>query len=502
MLAKSRFCLLFALVAAIGSAEEPVDLLAVGKIKQEAFQRSQAMSVASTISDHFGPRLTGSPELKAANAWCKDKMSSWGLANARLESWGTIPRGWQVKRYSAEMHAPTYMRLNAIPQAWTPGTKGVSGTPMLVQIQSPADFDKYKGKLKGAIVMNGRPSTAGPRFEAEARRWTEPDLLKEASALHPGDPMSFADENIGWADYLKGMDTVTRFFSEEGVAALITPNEGAIGHVNVTAQSYTLDNPFCTFPSFVMAAEHYGRIVRLLEGGVPVQVELSSDAGFVAGPVEEFNVLADIPGTDPLLKDEVVLIGGHLDSWHAATGATDNAAGCAAVMEAARILKATGLRLKRTVRVALWTGEEQDYYGSVGYVRKHHGDPLTGKPKPDAEKLAAYFNLDNGGGKIRGIYCQSNEVIRPVFEAWFKPFHYLDAKTVTAKNTGGTDHMPFNALGLPAFQFIQDPLAYETKTHHTTLDVVEELVEQDLMQAAAIIASFAYHAANRAERLN
>jgi hypothetical protein len=483
-------------------AQEPVDQELVAKIKTEAFQRSKVMDTLSSISDVFGPRLTGSASLKSAGEWCRDEMARWGLANAKLEEWGTIPRSWSVRRYSAEMTAPTYMRMNAVPKAWTPGTKGpLAGTPVFVEIKSKEDFEKFRGKLKGAIVMNGKPTGTGPRFEPDATRMTDADLAKEAGVITPGDPKSYADEVKDWEKFLKESDEITTFFADEGIAALLEPSGRGVGVVRVSTQSYTLDNPNANFPAFVVAAEHYGRIMRLLDKKVAVRVELSSDASFDPGPVTGYNVIAEIPGTDSKLKDEVVLLGAHLDSWHAGTGATDNAAGCAAVMEALRVLKAVGARPRRTIRVALWGGEEQDYFGSGGYAKRHFGDPLTGKLGPEHEKLSAYYNLDNGAGRIRGIYLQGNEAVRPIFEAYLRPFNYLGATTVTSNNTGSTDHMPFEGLGLPAFQFIQDLLDYETKTHHTSLDVYEEVIEDDLKQASAVIATFAIHTANRAERL-
>lgn len=483
-------------------AQEPVDHDLVARIKAEAFQRSRVMATVSSIADGFGPRLTGSADLKAAGEWCRDEMTRWGLSNARLEPWGAIPRAWSVRRYSAEMTAPAYMRVNAVPKAWTPGTKGpVAGTPVFVEVKTKEDFEKYRGKLKGAIVMNGKPAPSGPRFEPDATRWTDADLAKETGAINPGEPETYAAEVKDWEKFTTEADAITKFFADEGVAALLEPSGRGLGVVRVSAQSYTLDNPSLTFPAFVVAAEHYGRVMRLLERKVAVRLELSVDAVMEPGPVTGYNVVAELPGTDPKLKDEVVLLGGHLDSWHAGTGATDNASGCAVMMEALRVLKAIGARPRRTIRVALWGGEEQDYFGSAGYVKTHYGDPLTGKVGRDHEKLAAYYNLDNGAGRIRGVYLQGNEAVRPIFEAYLRPFNALGATALSAKNTGATDHMPFEALGLPAFQFIQDSLDYDTRTHHTSLDVYEAIVDDDLKQAAAVVAAFAIHTANRTERL-
>jgi Zn-dependent M28 family amino/carboxypeptidase len=253
-------------------------------------------------------------------------------------------------------------------------------------------------------------------------------------------------------------------------------------------------------PEMEVAAEHFGRIARLLEANVEVEVELDTKTQFL-DDLTGYNVVAEIPGTDKKLKSELVMLGGHLDSWHAATGATDNAAGTAVMMEAVRILQAAGLKPRRTIRIALWGAEEQGLHGSKNYVKKHFGDPESMKLLPDHARLSAYYNVDNGTGKIRGVYLQENSAVRPIFEAWLKPFHDLGARTVTLRNTGGTDHLSFNAVGLPGFQFIQDDIDYDTRTHHTNMDTYERLQEDDLKQAAVIVATFVYHTAMREEKL-
>lgn len=498
----SLFVVLLFVFAPVARAQgERVDHAMIARIKTEAFQNSKVLETLFYMTDVHGPRLTGSPQLRAANEWARGRLTEFGLADARLESWGTFGRGWSIKRYSVEMTAPQYMNVTAVPKAFTPGTNGtVSGTPVLVEIRAKPDLDKYRGKLRGKIVMNGRPTNNNVRFEPYAKRMTDDDLKKSAAAMNPGEPKSFIDEDRQWEESLKWQDEVNKFYHDEQIAVLLQPSPQSSGVINVTAQSYTPNDPMQNFPAVVLAREHYGRIMRLVEKKIPVSLSVNVETQFGSEePVS--NVLADIPGTDPKLKDELVMLGGHYDSWHAATGATDNAAGCAVMIEAVRILKALGVRPRRTIRVALWTGEEQDYYGSVGYVKKHFGDPHTLKLLPGHEKLSAYFNLDNGAGKIRGVNLQGNEAVRPIFDAYLAPFHYLGATTLTTANTGGTDHMAFEALGLPGFQFIQDPLEYETRTHHTNLDTYEAIVEDDLKQAAAVIASFVYHTAMRDERL-
>jgi carboxypeptidase Q len=482
------------------SAQEPVDQRMIAAIKAEGFQNSQVMETLSFITDVHGPRLSGSPNLKAAGDWCVKRMSEWGLANARLEPWGTFGRGWSLEKLSVEMVDPQYTPLNAFPKAWTPSTKGVvSGQPVLVDVKSKADFDKYKGKLKGAIVMNGSAPKPKPRADA-GTRFEDRELAEMAGAIDPGSPKTYQEEDKEWVTAVATQDEITKFFNDEGTAVLLEPSARDFGIVRVATQTYTLNTPL-TFTSLVVGREHYGRIARLLEKKIPVRLAINVESVFHEQDVTGYNVIAEIPGTDPLLGDQVVMLGAHLDSWHAGTGATDNAAGCVAMMEALRILKAIGAKPRRTIRVALWSGEEQGYYGSLGYVKKHFGDPATLKLLPEHEKLSAYFNLDNGTGKIRGVYLQGNEAVRPIFEAYLAPFHYLGATTLAVANTGGTDHMPFEAIGLPGFQFIQDSIEYETRTHHTNVDVYEAVSEEDLKQAAVIIATFAYHTAIRDEML-
>lgn len=493
-------CLLL-FTAGFARGQEPVDEQAVARIKTEGFQNSQVMEIASYLTDVHGPRLTGSPGLKAASEWSRNRLSESGLVNARLEPWGAFGSGWSVKKVSVEMMSPQYAPVIAYPKAWTPGTKGVlEASPTLVQINNKSDINKYKGKLRGALVMNGNPTRPNPHFQADARRLTQ-DLTALSQTATPGSPNSYKEEDEDWGKVKSQQNEITSFFHQEGIAALIEPSSRDHGVVRVGTQSYKLGNPHVSFPVLVMAREHYGRIARLLGKNIPVQLRIEVQTAIHAEDTIGYNVIAEIPGADPRLKDEVVMLGAHLDSWHAGTGATDNAAGCAIMMEAARILKATGLKPRRTIRVALWTGEEQGYYGSIGYVKKHFGDPDTLKLLPEHEKLSAYFNLDNGTGRIRGIYIQGNEAVKPIFEAYLRPFHYLGATTVTAENTGGTDHMPFEALGLPGFQFIQDPIEYDSRTHHTNMDVYEALLEDDLKQASVIIAAFVYHTFIRDERL-
>ena len=485
-------------LAAVLSAAEPIDEDVIARIKLEGFQDSQVMDTLSWLSDVYGPRLTGSDNLRKAAEWARDQMTKWGLVNAALEPYGTRFRGWTLERFSLDMIEPQYMRIYGYPMAWSPALPTpLSGTPIVVEVKSKDDFDKYRGKLRGRLVMNGRPDVGDIGFQPEARRLTDDVLKKHEQEINPGEPASLKDEE---QDFNKGLDKqleILKFFGAEGATAVITPSSI---REDVRVSGYYDQKWHAPFPSFVFSREHYGRIVRMLDKQIPVTLSLSLSAKFTDN-VEGFNVIAEIPGTDPQLRNQLVMLGGHLDSWHTGTGATDNGAGCAAAMEAVRILQVIGVKPRRTIRVALWTGEEQDYFGSLGYVMKHFGNPETGERKPEHATLAAYFNLDNGSGKIRGINLQGNEATRSIFEDWLRPFAYLGATTVTTRNSGGTDHMPFNAVGLPGFQFIQDPLNYDTRTHHSSLDVYEEAPPDDLKQASVILASFVYHAAMRDQML-
>jgi carboxypeptidase Q len=491
----------FALAVSISaSGQEAVNETVVAQIKSEAFQRSAVMDTLSWLSDVYGPRLTGSPALRQAAEWSRDQLTRWGLVNAALEPSGSTSRGWTLDRFSLEMTEPQFMRITGYPRAWSPALAApLTGTPIVVDVKTKDDFEKYRGKLRGAIVMNGRPDPPDIGFQPEAKRLTDEELKKQegqidpAAAAFPNTPKSYWDEED---DFVKGLDKereIDEFFAKEGIAALVTPSPIS---ENVRVGGFYDHVWHPAYPGFVFSREHYGRIVRMLDRKQAVKLSLSLAARLV-DRVDGFNVVAEIPGTDPVLKSEVVMLGGHLDSWHSGTGATDNGAGSAVAMEAMRILKALGIQPRRTIRIGLWSGEEQDYFGSMGYVERHFGDPKTMALKPEHAKLAAYFNLDNGAGRIRGVNLQGNEAVRPIFEAWLRPFNYLGAATLTTLNTGGTDHMPFDAVGLSGFQFIQDPLNYESKVHHSNLDVYEEAIPDDLKQASAILASFVYHAAMR-----
>jgi len=505
------FFLIISLVYA-AHAQERVDLRVVNQIKNEGFENSQVMETLSWLTDVYGPRLTGSPNYRKAAEWARDKLAKWGLANAHLEPWGTFGRGWETEHFSVVMTEPQYMPMIAYPKAWTPGTNGtLTGTPVVLDVKTEKDLDKYRGSLSGAIVMVQPPRQVEPEFYPDAERFTDEDLAELSQAPEPG--------GIGaWWRWLipsrlrgrlemmmrpRGFSRrkLMKFLQEEGAAVVLEPSRGKDGTVFVgRGGSYKL-NAESALPQLVVAAEHYNRVARIAEKGIPVKLEINVQNRFFDDDSLGYNIIAEIPGVDKKLKSELVMLGAHFDSWHAGTGATDNAAGSAVMMEAVRILKAIGVQPRRTIRIALWGGEEQGLLGSRGYVKKHFADPETLELKPEHARLSAYYNLDNGTGKIRGIYMQGNDAVRPIFEAYLKPFHDLGATTVTLRNTGGTDHRSFDAVGLPAFQFIQDPTDYMTRTHHSNMDVYDHTVKGDLMQNAVIVASFVYHTAMRDRKL-
>lgn len=500
------------------SAEEKVDLAMVNRIKTEAFQNSHVMESAFYLTDVYGPRLTGSPGLQAAGEWIVRTMKDWGLAKPELEKWGPFGQGWTCTRFSAQMKEPQFSPLIGFARPWSPGTNGpVQGDPMLAVITSAADFDKYKGKLKGKIVLLGEPRQLMPITKAQASRYSESELEALEMAPDPAARSSFgggagpqtllmprpsmppgmpAGGMVGMRQFRVQLN---KFLVDEGVAVVVTSGTNADGGT-VFAQAAGSQDPkeLLPPPSVALTPEHYNRVARLLEKKVPVTLEFDIQAK-ITPPGDSFTVSAEIPGSAK--NAEIVMVGAHLDSWTGGTGATDNAAGCAVAMEAMRILKSLNVSMPRTVRMGLWTGEEQGLLGSRAYVKEHFADPTEMKLKPEHAKLSGYFNLDNGTGKIRGVYLQGNDMMRPIFEAWLAPFKDLGATSVTNRNTGGTDHQAYDAVGLPGFQFIQDEVEYNSRTHHSNMDLFDRLQAGDLMQASAVMASMIYDAATRPEML-
>jgi hypothetical protein len=578
----------------------------LARIRDEGLNRSKVMETIAHLTDVIGPRLTGSPQMKRANEWTRDQMVAWGLTNAALEPWGTFGRGWSLQSFSAQLTVPESMPLIAVPKAWSPSLdKPIEAEVVFLDAASDADLEKYKGRLKGAIVLMAQPRELKTRFEPAATRLTETNLLRLANAGEPGarNPLPYEIQgasprstppatnatpaparttptpaatptapprtNSTPRSSRSGPLSRTAFVMEEGAALLVTPSYAGEGgavfaesasvpsqvpngfrpQTNWTANGNGNTNgrpptnqlgrsPWSTnappfLPQIVLAAEHYNRLVRLARRGEKIRARVELQARYHDEDLQGYNTIAEIPGSD--LKDELVMLGGHLDSWHTGTGATDNAAGVAVCMEAVRILRALNLQPRRTIRVALWSGEEQGLLGSVAYVRRHFGHVTnltaaqveagraqsphgrdqaasqrrTGGDRPERrlvpgpahDKLSAYYNLDNGAGRIRGIYLQGLEAARPLFRQWLAPFADLGADTITLSNTGGTDHLPFVGVGLPGFQFIQDSLDYWTLTHHSNMDVYDRIIPEDLKQASVIMAAVIYQTAMLDEKL-
>lgn len=500
-------------VAAPIAAQEKVDSAAIEKIKAEGLMRSQVMETASWLTDVFGARLTGSPNIKAAGEWAAKKLTEWGMVNARLEPWGYFGRGWTNERTSVHVIAPTPFPVIAVPAAWTPGTNGtVTGDVVSIVADSAPDLEKYRGKLRNAFVMLAPPRALAPRFVPDAERYTSQELdsmTARVSAPPARGGGAGRGGRAGGRGGAGGAPTFTQvraaFLAEQGVAAVLQSGGGnsTMGTIFTgAAGSRDPQNPTRTL-TLLLAAEHYNRIARILEKGQAVRMEANVKNAFHDQDLNAFNVLAEIPGTDPQLRDELVMLGAHFDSWHAGTGATDNAAGSAVMMEALRILKATGLPMRRTVRIGLWTGEENGLLGSRAYVRTTFGSPTdsTAPVKPAYDRFSGYFNVDNGTGKIRGVYLQGNTAVGPIFTEWMRPFNALGTWAINAGNTGGTDHLSFDGVGLPGWQFIQDEVEYGSRTHHSNMDVFDRLVADDMKHNATVVAAFVYLAANRDAKL-
>jgi carboxypeptidase Q len=485
------------------AAQDKADLQAIQRIRKEGLEHSRVMDIAFQITDVAGPRLTNSPGLKRAQDWAMKQFSEWGLKNVRLESWGKFGRGWQIDKYYAATTIPYYHPIIASPKAWTPGTNGlIRSEVVLIKADTVTDLDKYKGKLAGKIVMFDQ-MTLQPlqnTYKPDAVRHTDSVLNEMDQATAQTQRSRPAGDNNMRAQMMRiraVRAAIGAMLTAEKVALVLTYARGSYGtFFTSNGASYVLDAKPVS-PELEVSAEDFLHMLRLLRAGQKVEMEAEIKTSFYDQDPDGYNVIAEIPGTDKKLKDEVVMIGGHYDSWHSATGATDNAAGAAVMMEVMRILKTIDFKPKRTIRIALWSGEEQGIFGSRGYVAKHFGDPNTG----ENEKLSAYYNLDNGTGTIRGIYLQGNEAARPIFKEWLTPFNDLGAGTITISNTGGTDHLSFDAAGIPGFQFIQDPMDYNTRTHHSNQDTYDRLVEDDLRKSATIIASFVYHTSEREKQI-
>jgi hypothetical protein len=556
--------------------EAPKDVL--DKMKEEGTKNSQVMKTLSYMSDVIGPRLTASPGAKRANDWTRDTLASWGMQNAHLESWGPFGRGWTLKKYYATVDGPTAFPFISYPKAWSPGTdkllpppppvdpkaKGkamaapanphtaYTGEVVRLVAANVAELEQYRGKLKGKIVLISPVREVRSHMDAEGKRFNDKELLDMADApdpatirraAGPGGPP--AGGPGGGQQQFNGARM--RFLAKEGAAILIDSARGDGGTMFVQSATAVQPAPAAAgtpatppvrlydkaanVPIQVSAAaEHYNRVARMIDAGEKVTMTIDLNVEYQDADLNGYNTIAEIPGSD--LKDEVVMLGGHLDSWHGGTGATDNGAGCSVMMEAMRIMQTLGLKPRRTIRIALWTGEEQGLLGSRAYVRQHFGyrgdgttpvfggggggggaqTPLPLTKLPEYDKFSSYFNIDNGTGKIRGVYMQGNEGVRPIFRRWLEPFKdpkwydatkdmNMGANTLTLSNTGGTDHQSFDGIGLPGFQFIQDPIEYDTRTHHSNMDVFDRIQADDMKQMSIILAAFVYQAAMMDEKL-
>lgn len=527
---------------AFGQMAQPVNE-DIKKIIEEGTKRSKAMETLSYLTDVIGPRLTNSPAQRRANEWTKNKLTEWGMQNAKVESWGTFGRGWTLKKYEASLIEPEQIPFHSYPKAWSPSTmtmveqtsatKGkkpttpqmvetqgaVTGDVVFMEVKTEADLEQYKGKLKGAIVFLSQIREVKPGFDPIASRHNEKSLLDLANAGEQAQGQGGFRFTPEMQAAMQLANKRIQMCYEEGAAILVESSQLDAGTIRVMGASLppsnnTGGNPMAQgqnpmrvwnkdapkiIPQIVAAVEHYNRVARLVKQGVKVRMSININSQFNDNDLDGYNTIAEIPGTD--LKDEVVMVGGHLDSWHAGTGATDNGAGVTVSMEAIRLIQASGLKPRRTIRIGLWTGEEQGLYGSRGYVAKHigamegEGQNRTLVKKDEYDKFSAYYNLDNGTGQIRGINMQGNEQLRSIFRPWLQNFRDWNATTVSVQSVGGTDHLAFDGVGIPGFQFIQDPIEYFGRTWHTTQDVSDRMIEEDLKRSAVIMATFAYQTA-------
>jgi carboxypeptidase Q len=510
----------------------------IDKIKDEGMNRSQVMNTLSYLTDVIGARLTDSPQLKTANEWTRDTMTKWGLKNAKLEPWGPFGRGWTLNSFSADVTSPYNIPLIAYPKAWSPSTKGmVTSEVVYFDVKTDADFEKYKGKLKDKIVLVSDIRETPAEFKGMGQRYSDEDLAKmEAPQSGPQRPAMTDEQRQQFMRQQQVGAKRAGFLLDEGVAVVVDNSRGGSGGTifvqgaavaqpvpanpqdrptRISPQQKEADGRI--LPQITVATEHYNRMVRMIKQGANLKMAVNIQAEYNDKDPMAYNTVAEIPGSDPKLKDEVVMLGGHIDSWHAGTGATDNGAGVSVAMEAVRIIQTLGLKPRRTIRVGLWSGEEQGLFGSRAYVKQHFGEmkgaqnnfgpPDPNAPKPelikgaDYEKLSAYYNLDNGTGKIRGVYLQGNSGVAPIFKEWLMPFETMGAKTLTIRDTTGTDHLAFDAVGLPGFQFIQDEIEYDTRTHHSNQDVFDRIQADDMKQASTIMAAFVYQTAMMDEKI-
>jgi hypothetical protein len=487
---------------------------ALSKINTEGFQKSEVMNLISDLSDVYGPRLTGTDQYFTAAEWAKKTMENWGVDTVNFENYCDDCMGWEVKSFNVEMIAPAYMKIQAYPYAWTESSNGEQ-IGDLIWIESYADLEtvkkKWSGKLQGKTILIGASPQQNMLFEPLSKRFTE-DQIEEAEKSIVPVPSNPLGSSAGDIDLIEDLEVLFESYKRKDDAFFaFLKKEGAISVLGTKALFPGIIHPGGTYnykesdekpiPYFAISPESFGKLQRLISKGINPKIKMNLDAELYLKPKNNVNIIAEITGSDPKLKDEVVMIGAHFDSWHSASGATDNGAGSAVMMEVMRIIKATGLKPKRTIRIALWGGEEQGCIGSLAYAENHYGKIKETTRKKEVEKISAYINMDNGAGQMRGVYLQGNEAVRPIFDKMLESYAHLDVNNLTIENTNFTDHDVFDYYKIPGFQIIQDPLNYNTVTHHTNLDVLEYVPERDMMINATVIAALVYQIAQLDERL-
>jgi len=487
---------------------------AIAKINTEGFQKSQVMNLITDLSDVYGPRLTGTNQYFTAAEWAKKTMENWGMDKAYFENYCDDCMGWEVSSFNVEMTEPAYMKIQAYPYAWTENSNGVQ-IGDLIWIENYTDLEKVKqqwsGKLKGKSILIGSAPEQNMLFNALSNRFTEAQIEEAEKSIVPvpnnplgptaGDMDLIEDLEVIFESFMRKDDAFFAFLKAEGALSILGTTPFFPGVIHPSGTYNFKESHVKSLPYFAIAPEHFGKLKRLTERGTAPKIKFHLDSELYLTPKNNVNILAEITGSDPKLKDEVVMIGAHFDSWHSATGATDNGAGSAVMMEVMRIINASGLKPKRTIRMALWGGEEQGYLGSMAYAEKHYGKVKETNRKKEVEKISAYINMDNGAGQMRGIYLQGNEAVRPIFQDMLKSYEHLDVNNFTIQNTNFTDHDVFDYYKIPGFQIIQDPLNYSTVTHHTNLDVLEYVPERDMMINATVIAALVYQIAQLDARL-
>ena len=488
--------------------------LVLSKINTEGFQKSQVMGLISDLSDVYGPRLTGTDQYYEAAEWAKKTMETWGVDKVYFENYCDDCMGWEVKSFNVEMTAPAYMKIQAYPYAWTESSNGEQ-IGDLVSIENHADLEKVKkqwsGKLQGKTILIGAAPERNMLFDALSTRFTEAQIEEAEKAIVPvtstplgpsaGDMNLIEDLEVIFNSFMRKDDAFFEFLKAEGALSILGTTPLFPGIVHPSGTYNFRESHVKSVPYFAVSPESFGKLKRLTDRGMNPKIRFHLDSELYLKPENNVNVIAEITGSDSKLKDEVVMIGAHFDSWHPASGATDNGAGSAVMMEVMRIIKATGLKPRRTIRIVLWGGEEQGYLGSMAYAEKHYGKVKETTRKKEVEKISAYINMDNGAGQMRGLYLQGNEAVKPIFEEMLEPYAHLDVNNLTIQNTNFTDHDVFDYYKIPGFQIIQDKLNYSTVTHHTNLDALEYVPKRDMMINATVIAALVYQIAERESRL-